>query len=203
MNIFFDLDGTLIDSRRRLHELFVQLTAIDITFEDYWFLKRDMVSNEAIMRQEQMPDDSIKEFSKNWMLLIEHPDHIVKDVNFSFTLDVLEHIKSHQHPMFVVTARQSKDQAIAQLKALGILNYLTDVLVTEQKLDKKELINLLNIELSEDDVMVGDTGHDIMAGKALGIKTVAVTSGFRSEERLLTYSPDYIFKNVLEFSQLI
>ena len=41
---------------------------------------------------------------------------------------------------------------------------------------------------------------DINVGKKLGIKTVAVLSGFQNEEVLSTYNPDYILKNITEFT---
>ena len=50
MNIFFDLDGTLIDSRLRLYKLFQDLvSSSNLTFSDYWNLKRNKISHKKIL----------------------------------------------------------------------------------------------------------------------------------------------------------
>ena len=50
MNLIFDLDGTLIDSRLRLYNLFQQLVPTsELTYQDYWAFKQEKVSNEDIL----------------------------------------------------------------------------------------------------------------------------------------------------------
>ena len=52
---------------------------------------------------------------------------------------------------------------------------------------------------NSDNWIIGDTGMDISVGKKLGIKTVAVLSGFQNLAVLSAYKPDYILKNIKEF----
>ena len=53
MNLIFDLDGTLIDSRLRLYKLFQQLVPTsELTYQDYWAFKQENVSNEDILIKE-------------------------------------------------------------------------------------------------------------------------------------------------------
>ena len=41
MKIFFDLDGTLINSKMRLYSLFQELvSASNLSFDEYWNLKK-------------------------------------------------------------------------------------------------------------------------------------------------------------------
>ena len=50
MNLIFDLDGTLIDSRNRLYQLFQRLVPEStLSFEEYWKLKRNKISNKDIL----------------------------------------------------------------------------------------------------------------------------------------------------------
>lgn len=44
--------------------------------------------------------------------------------------------------------------------------------------------------------VIGDSIHDIRAGKALGAKTVSVTTGSTTKEELLDYKPDFIFDDL-------
>lgn len=50
MNIVFDLDGTLLDSRRRLYVLFQRLVPGSLlSFDEYWSLKRNGTGHETIL----------------------------------------------------------------------------------------------------------------------------------------------------------
>jgi len=59
--------------------------------------------------------------------------------------------------------------------------------------EKEKMVNTKNI------FIIGDTTNDIRCGKAIDATTIAFTSGFESEEKLRTCSPDFM---VSDFSQL-
>jgi len=201
MNLFFDLDGTLVDAKDRLYSLFIDISKLNITFAEYWEKKQNMISNEDILRANLFAPEEVDHFSNRWMENIESDDYLEKDKKFEFTDDVLKGFKKRGAHLFVITARQSKEQAVKQLKNLFLDEYFTEILVTEHKTDKTELIKNFKIDISSSDYLIGDTGLDIKTGKDLGIKTVAVLSGFRNKERLLAYKPDYIYQNILHFSK--
>jgi HAD superfamily hydrolase (TIGR01549 family) len=52
-------------------------------------------------------------------------------------------------------------------------------------------------------IMVGDTPADILAGKAAGTKTCAVTYGFGTRDVLLQYAPDYVIDTFGELLSLV
>jgi phosphoglycolate phosphatase len=52
-------------------------------------------------------------------------------------------------------------------------------------------------------LMVGDTPSDILAGKAAGTKTCAVTYGFGRREALLPCAPDYVIDTFAELLPLV
>jgi phosphoglycolate phosphatase-like HAD superfamily hydrolase len=53
------------------------------------------------------------------------------------------------------------------------------------------------MDLNLDDcIIVGDSVNDIRAGKAAGVKTVAVLSGIFSLRELINEKPDLIMKNI-------
>ncbi|MBV8774384.1 MAG: HAD-IA family hydrolase [Deltaproteobacteria bacterium] len=52
-------------------------------------------------------------------------------------------------------------------------------------------------------LMVGDTPADIMAGKAAGTMTCAVTYGFGKREALLQCAPDYVIESFGELVDLV
>jgi len=50
--------------------------------------------------------------------------------------------------------------------------------------------------------VIGDTGHDINCGKAIGARTVAVATGSWSRERLAEYQPDFLFDDLANVDEV-
>jgi phosphoglycolate phosphatase len=84
------------------------------------------------------------------------------------------------------------------LNKYGISKLFKNILVTEQKHSKIELIRPF-LQNNQDAWIIGDTGNDILVGKELKIKTAAVNSGFMSHERLIEYDPDILIEKVTDF----
>ncbi len=191
MKIFFDLDGTLLDASDRLYQLFQFLVPTStLSKDDYWKLKRNKINHQAILRtQFKYTDEQIKTFENTWLSMIELPEWIALDKPFKGITKYLRELKS-DHGLYVVTARQSEEIVILQIKNYGWADIFDEVLVTKQRHEKSELIG--SRRESVRDWVVGDTGKDIEAGKSLGLRTAAVLSGFLSREMLMEYHPDII-----------
>lgn len=84
------------------------------------------------------------------------------------------------------------------IEALGISEHFSRVMGSDwggpRKPDGAGLLRLCgDLEVSPSEgVMVGDGTTDILAGKAAGMYTVAVTYGFRSQEELSLHEPDLL-----------
>jgi phosphoglycolate phosphatase len=51
--------------------------------------------------------------------------------------------------------------------------------------------------------VIGDTGHDVSCGKAIGARTIAVATGSWSAERLRNYQPDFLFDDFGNVNEII
>ena len=200
MNIFFDLDGTLLDSRQRLYQLFQELVvASTLSFDDYWELKRNKINHKQILfNQFNFTEKEYLDFEKEWMSKIELPEYLDYDIPFEGTTLFLENLKQNHH-LYLVTARQSFLSAETQIKKLGWENIFDKILVTLQKQEKHQLIKN-NVHVNPEDWFIGDTGKDIETGKLLGMKTAAVLSGFLNETHLLSYGPNIILDYAKHFN---
>lgn len=201
MNIIFDLDGTLIDSRLRLYRLFQNLAPYSqLSFEQYWEFKQKKISNETILLSELgFKKYEVGQFITEWMGLIESPEYLAMDVNFPGIHSALTHLQK-QAELHICTARQLRQPVLGQLERLDLLRFFNRILVTEQKHSKESLITTHISDLNTQDWMLGDTGKDIQAGKSLGVKTCAVLTGFLNKNSLSGYNPDLILNSVVDFS---
>lgn len=203
MKIIFDLDGTLICSKKRLYELFCDLVGNgDLSFDYYWQLKFESNSNQDILKKEfSYSDEMINIFVADWMRKIEEDYYLDMDSPIKGLKEFLQEI-SKNNQLYVCTARQSIAQVKKQLDNFNILDLFCEVFVTEQKFTKLELLINSEVSFSQEDWFMGDTGHDINTGKQLGMQTCAVLSGFMSEKALEAYSPQLILDNITHFSDV-
>lgn len=197
-NIFLDLDGTLLDVRKRLYNLFQELVPQSkFTFDEYWELKRTRINQEQLLSKWfEYSEEEISAFEKLWVAKIEDDERLQLDEPFAFVAEFLEEIFK-KNTLYIVTGRQYPERVLGQIENFGWGKYFEKILVTEQSKSKFELIKN-NIDVSSEDIFIGDTGEDILTGKKLGIKTIAVTSGIFNKEVLSEYDPDLIINNVEE-----
>jgi phosphoglycolate phosphatase len=200
MNLIFDLDGTIIDSKPRLHALFQHLAPRPgLDYSRYWVLKQAKVSNTAILTNLfGYGEGQIQSFVFSWMSLIESPEFLAMDQCVPGVQHTLRHLEANA-VLYACTDRQHEHAAMEQLERLGILHHFRGVLVTGQKIPKETLIRQRISGLTRDDWMIGDTGRDILTGRALGIRTCAVLSGFQSKSVLMGYEPDLILDSAADF----
>ncbi|HZF62231.1 MAG TPA: HAD hydrolase-like protein [Desulfovibrio sp.] len=193
---FFDFDGTLVDSKKRVYTLFRKIVLamrpgdenLIPDFNTYWYYKRNFM-NQSMLLQFFMKFTSteVQMFKNRWLDEIEEFELLKLDTPFEGIKDVLE-LLSGNSDLILVSARQFSDRLIAQLNWLDWRKYFSLVLVTNQLRSKDSIIRD-TVDFSCDDFFFGDTGEDIDAAKSLGIRSIAVDTGFIALDRLQKHLP--------------
>lgn len=196
-DLYFDLDGPIVDVSARYYDLYVSLLAesqcTPLERREYWDLKRERVAEERILAR---TGAKVADYAARRLAVIETEAWLRVDTVHPWALSVLGDLAT-RHRLTLVTLRSRPDLLATELKRLGIDGYWDDVLVADGRQTaeagsgqlKEVLIRALDTFDPLQSVIVGDTEGDILAGHRLAIHTVAVLSGIRSEAYLRSLSP--------------
>ncbi|MBR1604558.1 MAG: HAD hydrolase-like protein [Alphaproteobacteria bacterium] len=194
--IYLDFDGTLINSQGRLYRLFKELCPeCDLSEEEYNNLKRTRISQKKLLQDRYgYSDEQAEAFHQVWMEKIEEKDRIETDFPYDGMTSVLEKL-SKTNDLYLVTHRQRKDLAYSQIEKFGWSKFFKELLITEGKMSKVDIIRSITEPLPCD-VLIGDTGEDIKCAHELGIHSIAVCWGILNKEILSEYQPDFIAERI-------
>jgi len=203
----FDLDGTLVDTLEditasvnfTLQKLGRPLVPLD-KVREYVGDGVSMLLVRALGGREELLDDAKGVYAVHHSRNLVVRSHLYPGVK-----ETLEHFRSL--PMAVVT---NKDREFSEplLRDLGILPYFRMVIGADAGLPLKPAPDAFLRILRETGVspelavVVGDGTTDVIAGKAAGITTCAVTYGFRPEAQLRTAGPDHVVRAFSELTTL-
>ncbi|KUG21739.1 phosphoglycolate phosphatase [hydrocarbon metagenome] len=122
---------------------------------------------------------------------------------FTAMLPVLDELKKNN----ILIVISSNDSPTIQ-EALRLYNFngiFQEILGSDFKFSKKEkiLYAIKKYSTAPDDIYyIGDTTGDIKEGKQAGVKTVGVTWGWHSKEKMAASKPDHLFDSPRELLQL-
>lgn len=199
--VFFDLDGTLIDTSERHYrvhkDVLKSLGAMEtLSKEEFWLQKRKGIKTLKFLPKD-FSVELTRKFMSKWLERIEDKNYLKYDKFLPGTLEVLMILKK-KYNLVLVTLRNNKKNLIWEVDKFGLANSFEEILVGSP-LKLKNKVSLINdyIEKSSKNnfIIVGDTEADILAGKELELLTVAATYGIRSKEFLIKLKPDFLLDN--------
>lgn len=116
---------------------------------------------------------------------------------------LIKKIKNRGDYVAVITS-DLPDSFFPELKRFNLDSVFDDVVtkVHEKSDALRELINKNSLDF-DNTYIVGDSYNEIMAGKELGVKSVAVTWGLNMEQKLRNKNPDYVVRNIVELEKII
>lgn len=207
MKIIFDLDGTLIDISERHWSVYKDILQAmhkqSLKKDEYWALKRENVSWPEILAKSDIASDQTEEFLLQFIQKIETIEWLKVDTPFKETKNVLEHLS--QHELYLVSLRHNHANFLKQIEWLGIKDYFISIHSghTDDSGHHKKHEIIKEIVSGEKAIIIGDTETDILAAQALGLPSVAVSSGIRSEIFLQNLNPTHLIENITQFPELV
>ena len=205
--IMFDLDGTLVDTaqdiRNALNFALKPYDLKSLTMEDTIKMIGEGVSRlvEKVLPLEKMhlKIDVMNRF------LEYYSEHLIDNSkeypHIKETLENLTYLKK------AVISNKREDLSKRLLEELSLSEYFDLIIGSDTAGERKpSAVPILYVisklgESPEESIIVGDSHYDIEAGKNAGIKTVAVTYGYRPRESLL--KADYIIDDIRELVPLL
>ena len=192
--IFFDLDGTLVDSSIGIHNGFTY------TFEQLGVPSPDAKTIRSFMGPPLETSFSSCLPANQIELAIQLYRSYYKEKGmyeaqlFPQIKDLLTEL-AQQYPVYITTTKNTPT-AVHMTSNFGIDHFFDGLQGSSpQALHKADVIRqaLTAHNLApENVVIVGDTKYDMIGAQETGIKKLAVTWGFGDVEDLMTYQPDWV-----------
>jgi len=207
--IIFDVDGTLVDSRKdivnavnfTLRKLRLPERRPEIIVSYIGRGVRDLLNKSLGSKNHAFVEDALKIFSEYF------PEHSADESTlYPHVEEILKYFKNKKK--FVITNRK-KGFADVTLRKLGIRDYFEEIVGADDENFTKpsacplhKLSSKLEIKKTKT-IMVGDMDIDIRTGKNFGIKTCWVTYGLGNREDVDKVKPDYIIDDMIELKNII
>jgi phosphoglycolate phosphatase len=206
--LIFDLDGTLIDTRRDLANAvnfaLRQLGKNGLDLDTLTSYVGDGVSK-LLERALANPSEAEFEIARRHFRYFYFAHVADFSQPYPGVLDVLNHFSNKKK---AVLTNKPQEFTEALMQRLGLAPYFDKVIggqpTLKLKPDPEAIVKILaHLDVpAAKAVIVGDSENDILAGKASGIVTCAVTYGFRRKEDLLALLPDFVVDHPDELKNL-
>jgi phosphoglycolate phosphatase-like HAD superfamily hydrolase len=126
-----------------------------------------------------------------------------KTYAYSGIVELIKKLKNNGCLLAVVSSDSPKT-LLPEMKEWGLENIFDEVIMdVHDKTDGVVKILEDNSHIKNETVFIGDSNHEIEVAKNTGIKSIAVTWGFTSEEKLKSVGPDYVAHNIKELENIL
>ncbi len=209
-NIFFDLDGTLVDTKLgvfRSYEYACEKLGLVYPGDDTMLQFLGPPLRYAFSIILKANDNSVIENAVAIYRERYTTTGIYECAPYPGILELLAELYEHNLRLFVVTTK-AKPYADTVAQYLGFNKWLTDVYgpgmngdMDDKAVMIRHILSTQNL-IARETVMIGDRERDIHAGKANGTRTMGITYGYGSTQEISAAVPDFICQSPAEIGRL-
>jgi pyrophosphatase PpaX len=207
--VLFDLDGTLLDSIELI------LNSARYAFEK---LEREWISDEewlalvgiplaaAFRRYARDETDGARLLAAYREYQMQHHDRLIRC--YDQVVDTIRALRGAGHELAIVTSK-SEYLAMRGLAHVGLARHMDTIVGCDSSSRHKPDPEPVRIALQrlgrspEEAVFVGDSVHDVLAGNAAGVRTVAALWGAFKREDLEPGHPNHWLERISELPSLL
>lgn len=207
--LIFDLDGTLVDSRRDI------ATAVNISLDELGMPNREpelifgfigggvhnLIRKSLPEGREDLLDKGVDIFWENYR------EHVLDTTTlYPGVYKLLEKLSGRK--LALVTNKPYAHTHMI-LQGLDIDRYFVSVQGWKMGLNVKPDPQLLNMALDEAGtppsraVMIGDSMADLLSARAAGVRSCIVGYGYGAREKLIEAAPDFFVESVSEIESIL
>jgi len=207
--IIFDLDGTLVDSRKdivmavnfTLRKLGLPEKPPEVVVSYIGLGIRDLIKKSLGEEKRRLVDEALKIFTRYFR---KHSAD--KSKLYPHVKETLDYFRNKRK---VVITNRNKESACITLKKLGVINYFQEIFGGDDEdcikpsacpLDR--VCSKLGVDKNKI-IMVGDMDIDIKAGKEFDVRTCWVTYGLGKREDIEKVGPDYVIDDIIDVKKII
>lgn len=203
-NIIFDWSGVINDNLLTAYNtamlIFEQFGARRISLKEF---KEEWEQPYMVFYNKYLPDlsktDEDAAYRDSYKIAVyKYPPKL-----YSHIKDTLKKFKNAGIKMVVISSDPSEN-LLSDIEEFSLRGLFAEI--NGEVHDKAEVIhevierNQLN---SAETVFIGDTTHEIRAGKSADTKTAGVTWGYQNEDKIKAANPDFIVHNLKELELVI
>ena len=180
--IAFDLDGTLLDSRKR-HQVVMDFVlkkfGINLDVSGLVEFKRNGKNNIDFLTSKGVAEEISEKIQQEWIKHIEDEEFLNFDVLYSDALAVLQ--KYSDCDCILITARNNKKNVLNQVQKLDVAKYFKEIFIVPS--DKNTSLNKANVlQQNNARLFIGDTKSDCLAAQKARVQFKHFNDGFHNKE---------------------
>jgi phosphoglycolate phosphatase-like HAD superfamily hydrolase len=219
--LLFDIDGTLLRAEGATHKAMIKtfqgLFDIQQSIEDISFLGRtdpELFKDVALkLLGRSLTEAELTTVSERYLALL--PGELNGLVTFHLmpgVKELLPFLAARKDIILGLETGNLESAAYMKLKRGGIGDYFSLGGFGSDSEDRTEIVRI-GIErarsFDHDSIpdtsifVIGDSPHDITAGKSLGVNTIAVGTGLVAQEKILGTSPSYYFQDLSDIPAIL
>ena len=206
--LIFDLDGTLVDTRRDLaNSVNFALNALKLPALQIEEVMSYVGDGLKKLLDRSLPKDGLENIGEVIDIFREHYREHCLDFS-GFYPDVVNILNYFQDKKMTVVSNKPEEFTRLILEGLRIADFFEIILGGDSlplmKPDPGPILHILDKlnASNEKTAIVGDGTTDIEAGKAANILTCAVTYGLKEKEVLLKMEPDFMIDDIVELKKI-
>lgn len=195
-SIFFDLDGTIIDSSEGIYKAFVQtFERLNLPVPDSETIQTFMGPPLEVTFAQEVGPDQVETAIQYYREYYKEKGQFQAKL-YPGVKKLLETLKNNPDYYVYITTSKNEPITLQMCQYLAITDYFEGIYgSTPSAFHKDQVLERAVTENQADkekSIIVGDTKFDMIGGKKVGVKTLAVTWGFGKEETLQAEHPDYL-----------